>query len=138
MGPMGALFGVSAVAGPLLGGLFTDHADWRWCFWINIPIGLAALITAWFTLKLPSHRSGRKLDVAGIVLLTLATSGIVLVTSWTSLTGEGGYDWSDGRLIGLLIGTLVAAVAFVLVELRAASRSCRCTCSRTAPSPWPP
>ncbi|GIG26251.1 MDR family MFS transporter [Cellulomonas denverensis] len=119
MGPMGALFGVSAVAGPLLGGLFTDHADWRWCFWINIPIGLAALITAWFTLKLPSHRSGRKLDVAGIVLLTLATSGIVLVTSWTSLTGEGGYDWSDGRLIGLLIGTLVAAVAFVLVELRA-------------------
>lgn len=119
MGPMGALFGVSAVAGPLLGGLFTDHADWRWCFWINIPIGLAALVTAWFTLKLPSHRSGRKLDVAGIVLLTLATSGIVLVTSWTSLTGEGGYDWSDGRLIGLLIGTLAAAVVFVLVELRA-------------------
>jgi len=120
MGPMGALFGVSAVAGPLLGGLFTDHADWRWCFWINIPIGIAALITAWFTLKLPSHRSNRPLDVAGIVLLTLATSGLVLVTSWTSLSGEGGYDWSDARLVGLLVGTLVAAVAFVLVELRAA------------------
>jgi EmrB/QacA subfamily drug resistance transporter len=120
MGPMGALFGVSAVAGPLLGGLFTDHFDWRWCFWINIPIGIAALITAWFTLKLPSHRSNRPLDVAGIVLLTLATSGLVLVTSWTSLSGEGGYDWSDPRLVGLLVGTLAAAVAFVLVELRAA------------------
>lgn len=119
MGPMGALFGVSAVAGPLLGGLFTDHADWRWCFWVNIPIGLAALVTAWFTLKLPSHRSGRRLDVAGIVLLTLATSGLVLVTSWTSLTAEPGYDWSDPRLLGLLLGTLAAAGLFVLVELRA-------------------
>ena len=42
MGPMGALFGISAVIGPLLGGFFTQHADWRWCFWLNIPIGLAA------------------------------------------------------------------------------------------------
>jgi EmrB/QacA subfamily drug resistance transporter len=119
MGPMGAMFGVAAVAGPLLGGLFTDHADWRWCFWINIPVGVAAFVTAWITLKLPSHRSGRRLDVAGIVLLTLATSGLVLVTSWSSISGEAGYDWSDGRLIGLLAGTVVAAVAFVLVELRA-------------------
>ncbi len=120
MGPMGAMFGVAAVAGPLLGGLFTDHADWRWCFWINIPVGIAAFVTAWITLKLPTHRSGRKLDVAGILLLTIATSGIVLVTSWTSLTGESGYDWSDARLIGLLVGTLAAIALFVLVELRAA------------------
>lgn len=120
MGPMGAMFGVAAVAGPLLGGLFTDHADWRWCFWINIPVGIAAFITAWITLKLPSHRSGRRLDVAGIFLLTIATSGIVLVTSWTSLTGEAGYDWSDARLVGLLVGTLAAIAAFIVVELRAA------------------
>lgn len=120
MGPMGAMFGVAAVAGPLLGGLFTDHADWRWCFWINIPVGIAAFITAWITLKLPSHRSGRRLDVAGIFLLTIATSGIVLVTSWTSLTGESGYDWSDARLVGLLVGTLAAIAAFIVVELRAA------------------
>jgi EmrB/QacA subfamily drug resistance transporter len=119
MGPMGAMFGVAAVAGPLLGGLFTDHADWRWCFWINIPVGIAAFVTAWITLKLPTHRSGRQLDVAGIVLLTLATSGIVLVTSWTSLTGESGYDWSDARLVGLLVGTLAAIALFIVVELRA-------------------
>lgn len=120
MGPMGALFGVSAVVGPLLGGLFTDHADWRWCFWINIPVGLAALVTAWFTLTLPSHRPERRLDVAGIVLLTLATSGIVLMTSWTSLTSESGYDWSDPRLVGLLLGTLVAVALFIWVEARVA------------------
>lgn len=118
MGPMGALFGISAIIGPLLGGLFTDHADWRWCFWLNIPIGIAAFITAWFTLRLPSHRSGKKLDVAGIVLMVIATSGLVLATSWESWTGRA-YDWTDTTLVALVVGTLVAASVFVLVELRA-------------------
>lgn len=119
MGPMGALFGISAVVGPLLGGLFTDHADWRWCFWINIPFGIAAFVTAWFTLRLPTHRSTRRIDVAGIVLVVLATSGLVLATSWESWSGNRGYDWSDPGLLALVVGTLVAAVAFVRVELRA-------------------
>src|SRR3712207_3609458 len=119
MGPMGALFGISAVVGPLLGGLFTDHLTWRWAFWINVPIGAAAFVTAWFTLKLPSHRSGRKLDVAGIVLMVLATSGLILATSWESFSGGTGYDWSDPVLLALVIGTVLAAVAFVAVERRA-------------------
>jgi EmrB/QacA subfamily drug resistance transporter len=119
MGPMGALFGVSAVVGPLLGGVFTQHADWRWCFWINIPIGLAAFLVAWFTLRLPTHRSGKKLDVAGIVFLVIGTSGLVLTTSWNSWSGNRGYDWSDPGLLALVVGTLVAIAAFVAVELRA-------------------
>ena len=120
MGPMGALFGISAVIGPLLGGLFTQHADWRWCFWINIPIGAAAFLVAWFTLKLPTHRSGKKIDVAGIFFMVVATSGLVLATSWDSWTGNRGYDWSDPGLLALVIGTLVAIGAFIMVELRAA------------------
>ena len=53
MGPMGALFCVAAVIGPLLVGFFTDHLTWRWAFWLNVPIGIAAFAVAWFTLKLP-------------------------------------------------------------------------------------
>ena len=120
MGPMGALFGISAVLGPLLGGFFTDHLDWRWCFWLNIPIGLAALAIAWVTLKLPSHRSTKKLDVPGIILLALGTSGIVLAASWTSWTGNSGYDWSDPGLLAMVIGTLAAIGLFILAESRAA------------------
>ncbi|WP_028047062.1 MDR family MFS transporter [Cellulomonas sp. URHE0023] len=119
MGPMGALFGISAVIGPLLGGLFTQHADWRWCFWINIPIGVAAFLVAWFTLKLPTHRSGKKLDVAGIFFIVVGTSSLVLLTSWDSWTGNRGYDWSDPGLLALVAGTLVSIAAFIFVELRA-------------------
>ena len=119
MGPMGALFGVSAVIGPLLGGYFTESLDWRWCFWINIPIGVAALVTAWFALRLPSRRSTRPVDVPGILLLVLGTSGIVLLTSWTSWSGDAGYDWTDGGLLALAAGTLVSIGLFVLAESRA-------------------
>ncbi|WP_372595190.1 MDR family MFS transporter [Actinotalea sp.] len=119
MGPMGAMFGISAVVGPLLGGYFTESLDRRWCFWINIPIGIAALTTAWFTLRLPSRRSTRPLDVAGIVLLVLGASGIVLMTSWTSWSGRSGYDWSDSGLLALAAATALSIGLFVLAERRA-------------------
>lgn len=119
MGPLGALFGVSAVLGPLVGGWLTEGPGWRWAFWLNVPIGLIALAIAWFTLRLPTHRSDRPVDWAGIVTMAVATTGIVVVTSWDTIAA-GGYDWTDWRLGGLVVVTLAAVAAFVVAEARAA------------------
>ncbi|MBK0296441.1 MFS transporter, partial [Bacillus sp. S34] len=53
LGPLGAIFGLSAIGGPLLGGFFVDHLTWNWAFYINIPVGIAAFFVAWFALTLP-------------------------------------------------------------------------------------
>ncbi|GAA1849119.1 MDR family MFS transporter [Brevibacterium marinum] len=112
MGPLGGLFAISSVLGPVLGGFFTQHMDWRWCFWINVPIGIIAFCIALFALKLPSHRSDKKVDFLGIVFMVMATSQLILVTSW----GGHDYDWSSPTIIGLIIGTVVSALIFVFVE----------------------
>ncbi|MCK0439293.1 MFS transporter [Gordonia alkaliphila] len=118
MGPMGAIFGVASVAGPLLGGYFTEGPGWRWCFWLNVPIGLTALVVAFFALKLPMQKSTRPFDWWGTILLTLFTSGIVFLTSWTSVAPSGKYDWSNPWLGALLVATIVAFGLFILVETR--------------------
>ncbi|WP_125775133.1 MDR family MFS transporter [Antribacter gilvus] len=115
MGPMGALFGLSAVIGPLMGGWLTEGPGWRWTFWVNVPVGIAAILVAWFALRLPNHRSNRPVDWFGILFMMLGTSGIVLLTSWESL-GNDGYDWSDPSLLGLAAGTAAAVGAFVVTE----------------------
>lgn len=114
MGPLGGLFAISSVLGPVLGGFFTQHMDWRWCFWINVPIGIVAFLIALFALRLPSKKSDQKIDVLGIVLMVAATSQLILVTSW----GGHDYDWNSPTIIGLIIGTVVAALLFVFVESR--------------------
>ena len=64
LGPLGAIFGLSAVAGPLLGGFFVDHLTWQWAFYINIPIGIAAFAIAWFALTLPNKKATKRIDIA--------------------------------------------------------------------------
>lgn len=112
MGPLGGLFAISSVLGPVLGGFFTQHMDWRWCFWINVPIGIVAFFIALFALKLPSHKSDKKVDVLGIIFMVAATSQLILVTSW----GGHDYDWNSPTIISLIIGTVISAVIFVYVE----------------------
>ncbi|NUL44630.1 MFS transporter [Cellulosimicrobium funkei] len=117
MGIMGGVFALSSVIGPLLGGWFTDGPGWRWAFWINLPIGVLALLAAIFFLKLPRKDHGRlSLDWAGMALIAVATTSMVLVTTW----GGGTYAWTDPLILGLIAVFVVAAVAFVLVERRAA------------------
>jgi len=116
MGPIGALFGLSAVAGPLVGGFFTDSSGlgWQWCFWINVPVGLAALAIGWFALTLPRKRSTSRLDYAGVVTLSAVTTSLIL---FTDLGGSDG--WGSWEALALLAAFVVAAVLFVAVERRA-------------------
>ncbi|GII99938.1 EmrB/QacA subfamily drug resistance transporter [Sediminihabitans luteus] len=115
-GFFGAVFGVSSVAGPLLGGWFVDNLDWRWVFYINVPIGIVALVVV--TAVLPLTRSGRhpKIDYAGILLLATVATSIVLVTSLGGVT----WEWDSAQVWGTIALGVVALVAFVLVEQRAA------------------
>ncbi|MGI4896693.1 MAG: MDR family MFS transporter [Janthinobacterium lividum] len=116
MGPLGAIFGLSAVGGPLLGGYFTDHASlgWQWCFWINIPVGLAALVIGFFALTLPTKRSTARLDYLGILTLSGTTASLVFFTDF------GGSDgWGSPKTLALLASFLVFLAAFVAVETRA-------------------
>ncbi|MFZ4894144.1 MDR family MFS transporter [Plantibacter sp. Mn2098] len=117
MGIMGGVFALSSVAGPLLGGWFTEGIGWRWAFWMNIPLGILAIASAAFFLRLPKVEHDRpKLDFAGMGLLALASTGLVLVTTW----GGSTYAWDSITIIALIAATIVAAVAFVLVERTAA------------------
>ena len=116
MGMMGGVFAIASVAGPLLGGWFTEGPGWRWVFWINIPLGLLALAGAAFFLKLPKHAGKPKLDLGGMILMAIATTCLVLFATW----GGSKYEWSDPVIISLIAGTVLSAVAFVLVERRTA------------------
>ena len=120
MGPMGAVFGIATVAGPLLGGWFTDGPGWRWCFWLNVPIGLIAFGIAWFKLRLPSRTPSKRFDVGGALLMAVTTAGIVLLTSWSSISSDKKYDWSSPALLTVLVVTVLALIAFLVVETRVA------------------
>lgn len=116
MGIMGGVFALSSVAGPLLGGWFTEGIGWRWAFWMNVPLGILAIASAMLFLRLPKNsRTKPKLDVAGMALLAIASTGLVLTTTWGGTT----YAWDSLIIVGLTMGTIVAAVAFVSVERKA-------------------
>lgn len=115
-GIMGAVFAVSSVAGPLLGGYFTEGPGWRWAFWMNVPLGILAIVSAIkFIHPSPRLTSKPRLDYWGMALIAVATTCLVLTTTWAGST----YDWASPQIIGLIAGAVVAGIAFVLVELRA-------------------
>jgi EmrB/QacA subfamily drug resistance transporter len=114
-GMFAAVFGVSSVAGPLLGGWFTDHLGWEWIFFINIPIGVAALIVTSMALKLHHVRRSVSVDYLGAATIVGAVTSLVLYLSWAGPT-EG---WLSTTGMGLLVATVVLIALFVLAESKA-------------------
>jgi EmrB/QacA subfamily drug resistance transporter len=117
LGPLGAVFGLSAVGGPLLGGFFVDHLTWQWAFWINIPVGIAAFVIAFVALKLPSKRASAPIDILGVVFLSIATTCLIF---FTDFGGDSAHGWGALETWAWGAGLLAASVAFVMTEARAA------------------
>ncbi|MCJ1675774.1 MFS transporter [Streptomyces sp. APSN-46.1] len=115
-GMIGGVFGVATVIGPLLGGLFTDQLNWRWCFYVNVPIAILVVVAAARTI--PSVRAAGKpvIDYLGIALVAIGASALILATSW----GGNEYPWGSATIIGLFAGGALALALFCLVETRAA------------------
>jgi EmrB/QacA subfamily drug resistance transporter len=116
MGYFGAVFGLSSVIGPLAGGFITQHLSWRWVFYINLPIGIAALAIIAVVLHLPRKRTSHAIDFLGTALLGAAVTAIILLTTWGGTT----YAWGSAPIISLAAAAVLLIALFCWAELRAA------------------
>jgi EmrB/QacA subfamily drug resistance transporter len=115
VGLFGAVFGVSSIAGPLIGGFFTSHLSWRWIFYVNLPLGIAALVVLAFTLPGARERVEHAVDYTGTLLLAVALSALVLLTT----LGGTSYAWDSPLIVSLGVLAVLGVIGFLLAERHA-------------------
>ncbi|WP_406862725.1 MDR family MFS transporter [Streptomyces sp. HUAS MG47] len=112
---VGAMLPVAFAGGPLLGGFLTDHLSWRWAFYVNVPVGLAALLLAGLALRVRTERVRARIDWAGALFLTTGILALTLAASWAGTT----YAWTSPQILGLAAVGAAALAALVRAERRA-------------------
>ncbi|MEW5931646.1 MAG: MDR family MFS transporter [Gemmatimonadota bacterium] len=115
-GYMGGVFGLASVIGPLVGGWITEHLDWRWLFWVNLPVGLVALGFIVPFMRIPHQRRPHRIDYAGFVTLSVGLTATLLATTW----GGSTFPWASPEIVGLYALGAVSLALFVWAESRAA------------------
>ncbi len=113
-GIFGAVFGLASIAGPLLGGYFTTHLSWRWIFYVNLPLGIAALFVLAATLPSTTLRVRHSIDYLGAALLAVVLSTITLMAD----VGGTAYPWSSPLPLGLIAITVLGIAGFIFAEHR--------------------
>ncbi|WP_199551345.1 MDR family MFS transporter [Streptomyces sp. N35] len=111
---IGVLLPAATIGGPLLGGFLTDQWDWRWVFYVNVPVGAVALALIGFGVRLRAERTKARIDLAGVGLLTVAILALTLLATWAGTT----YAWTSPQIIGLGLVSVASVAAFVRVERR--------------------
>jgi EmrB/QacA subfamily drug resistance transporter len=114
MGLLGAVMAVGTVAGPLLGGVITDGIGWRWCFYVGVPIAVAAIVVLQRTLHIPRRRREAHIDFPGVILIS---SGVSLLLIWISFAGTR-FDWISWQTGAMVLGAVALLAAAIEVERR--------------------
>ena len=114
-GYIGSVFALASIVGPLVGGFFVDHLTWRWIFYINLPLGAAALVVTSVVLRLPFRRQPHRIDLLGAALLVGSVVSLLLMAVW----GGTIYPWSSPVIVGLGVAGVILGALFFAQERRA-------------------